>query len=132
MIPTAGVVMLSAERPRNAGEGFLIASSCSITWKEVKNTPSPFLISLSHTEQSLLLPRGREFVFTSGKKGRGDAFPSDVVCSEQMHGPLSLWEPRSRKSDYKEFGLHFLVLSEIAVKSDLDLFSGSCDTVVGS
>lgn len=59
----------------------------------------------------------------SGKRGRGNAFPSDVVCSEQMYRPLSLWEPCSRKSDYKEFGLQFLVLSEIAVKSELDLFS---------
>lgn len=79
-----------------------------------------------------LLPRGCEFMFTSGKKGRGDAFPSDVVCAEQMHGPLSLWELRSRKSDHKEFGLQFRVLSETAVKSDLDLFFGSCDTVVES
>lgn len=61
-------------------------------------------------------------MFTSGKKGRGDAFPSDVVCSEQMYRALSLWETCSRKSDYKKFGLKFLVRSETAVKSDLDVF----------
>lgn len=39
-----------------------------------------------------------------GKRGRGAAFPSDVVCSEQMCSPVSLWELWSRKSDYKGFG----------------------------
>jgi len=66
----------------------------------------------------------------SGKRGRGDAFPSDVVGSEQMCRPLSLGEPRSRKSDDKEFGSRFLVLSERGGKSELGLFCWSCETLV--
>ena len=66
----------------------------------------------------------------SGKRGRGNAFPSDVVCSELMCSPLSLWEPWSRKRNYKEFGLQFRVPSEIAVESELDLFSWNCDILV--
>lgn len=67
----------------------------------------------------------------SGKRGRGNAFPSDVVCSEQMCRPLSLWEPWSRKRNYKEFGSQSPVPSEIAVESELD-FLWSCDILAES
>lgn len=58
----------------------------------------------------------------SGKRGRGAAFPSDVVCSEQMYGPVSLWELWSRKSDYKGFGRQLCVLLEAAQRGELTLF----------
>lgn len=62
----------------------------------------------------------------SGKRGRGAAFPSDVVCSEQMYSPVSLWELWSRKSDYKGFGRQLRVLLERAARGELTLFAWSC------